>query len=128
MLLPGCQLLCLLINKKRENAFDERGVFMSQAHFQTTLFQEIIQGIATSCEGYLLEGKEMIEAAASIYLGIEKDSKESKTEETKLCSEWTDGEVKYSRISTCERCNHKIVRFIADDVRFCPGCGRRIVE
>ena len=101
---------------------------MSQAHFQTNLFQEIIHGIATSCEGFVLEGKEMIEAAANIYLAIEKEEELTKQEETDVTSEWRDGEVRYSRICTCKRCNHKIVRFIADDLRFCPGCGRKIRE
>lgn len=109
---------------------------MSQAHFQTSLFQEIIQGIATSCEGYLLEGKEMVESAANIYMALSKIADEEKRIEkdsvaagdTKLVTTWQDGQVNYSRISTCTSCNRKIIRFIADDLRFCPGCGRKIVE
>lgn len=101
---------------------------MSQAHFQTNLFQEIIQGIATSCEGYLLEGREMIEAAANIYLALQKTEEVEEKEETDISSEWKDGQLRYSRICTCKRCNHTIVRYIADDVRFCPGCGRKIRE
>ena len=100
---------------------------MSQAHFQTNLFQEIIHGIATSCEGYMLEGKEMIEAAANIYLALLKEDPDA-AGETDIESQWSEGQVKYSRISTCKRCNHKIVRFIADDLRYCPGCGRKIRE
>lgn len=108
---------------------------MSQAHFSTSLFQEIIQGIATSCEGYLLEGKEMVESAANIYMALSKIADEEKRIEseepagdTKLVTTWQDGQVRYSRISTCTSCNRKIIRFIADDLKFCPGCGRKIVE
>lgn len=97
-------------------------------HFQKDLFQEIIQGIAMSCEGYLLEGKEIVEAAASIYLSLQQNQASAEAEETQLVTEWKDGQAKYSRISTCKRCNHKFVRFIADNVKNCPGCGRRIVE
>ena len=101
---------------------------MDQVHFQTNLFQEIIHGIATSCEGYMLEGKEMIEAAANIYLSISKASEQQAKEETEITSEWTDGQMRYSRISTCKKCERKIVRYIADDLRYCPGCGRKIRE
>lgn len=101
---------------------------MDQVHFQTNLFQEIIHGIATSCEGYMLEGKEMIEAAANIYLSLEKSSEQQAKEETDIISEWKDGQFRYSRICTCKKCDQKIVRYIADGLKYCPGCGRKIRE
>lgn len=100
---------------------------MSQMHFQKELFQEIIQGIATSCEGYLLEGKEMIESAANIYLSLQKDGASAAAEECSFLTESFEAKsFVYTRISTCSSCGHKTVRYMADNVKFCQGCGRRV--
>ena len=101
---------------------------VNQEHFQKILFQEIIHGIATSCEGYMLEGKEMIEAAANIYLNLIRQDEQLAKEETELISEWKTGEFIYTRISKCKKCDHTFARYVADNVQFCPGCGRRIME
>ena len=102
---------------------------MSQMHFQKELFQEIIQGIATSCEGYLLDGKEMIESAANIYLSMQHSEASAAAEETSFYTEPCEAKTcMYSRISVCKVCGHKTIRFVADGVKYCQGCGRRVME
>lgn len=98
-------------------------------HFQTDLFHEIIQGIALSCEGFLLEGKEMVEAAAKIYLAMQQAEVSAAAEETKITTEVFEPKTfRYSRLSTCKKCDTTFVRYIADDVKYCPGCGRKICD
>ena len=97
-------------------------------HFQTPLFQEIIHGIATSCEGYLLEATDMIKAAAEIYVSLHKAEEEAEKGETEVDTEWTEGECKYKRISECRNCKQRMIRFPADGVQFCSGCGKKIIQ
>lgn len=100
---------------------------MSQEHFQTELFHEIIQGIATSCESYLLEGKEMIDAAAKIYLAMQQKEVTKAVDETKLFTEVFEQKTfRYSRMATCKKCGYKFIRFVADGIEYCSGCGRKI--
>lgn len=97
---------------------------MSLEHFQKTLFQEIIQGIALSCEGYLLEGKEMVDAAARIYLEI---TKEKETEETTLIGEWVEQrEVTFRKLVTCTKCGKARAKFVGEELNYCQFCGRKI--
>ena len=102
---------------------------MSQMHFQKELFQEIIQGIATSCEGYLLDGKEMIESAAKIYLSMQQSAENMPAEETSFLTECFEPQLfRYTKKSTCSACGHVSIRYLADGIKFCQGCGRRVKD
>ena len=100
---------------------------MNQVHFQSNLFQEIVQGIALSCEGHLFEQADLLRAAAEIYGTMHKLEEKAEKEETTIHTDWISGEAHYNRISECNTCNERFIRYPADGIKFCPMCGRRIV-
>ena len=99
---------------------------MSLEHFQSTLFQEIVHGIATSCEGYLLDAGEMIDSATKIYLAL---ARAQAVEETRLQAEWIDQrEVSFRKLVTCEKCGKMKAKFVGEEINFCQFCGRKVLN
>jgi hypothetical protein len=108
---------------------------MSQVHFQTELFSEIIGGLSKSFEDFSIGAELLIKAATDIYINSAKtstDAAESAEQSSEILQ--TDffvkshemREVHCMGIIECKSCGYEHGKFIGEKMNFCPGCGKAI--
>jgi len=112
---------------KRENAIDERRFIMSQVHFQSELYSEIIKGLVESFKDFKVEAGQLIKAATEIYISSAPNEVEN------IAAGETDFNVELNRKSViclgileCKSCGFRHGKFVGEQIRFCPGCGKAV--
>lgn len=103
---------------------------MIQEHFQTDYFKEILDGLVDSFKGLTVEANQLIAAATEIYINQAKTSTIEKIEEETEFFQHPNSAATVTSIGVieCKKCGHKMGKFIAMDLNYCPGCGRVVKE
>lgn len=111
---------------------------MSQVHFQTELFSEIMKGLLESFNGLSIQAELLIKAATDIYINSATSKNLDAAAETNALPpeerKQTDyfvkshepKEVHCMGIIECKSCGYEHGKFIGEKMNFCPGCGKAI--
>lgn len=106
---------------------------MDQGHFQTVFFKEILDGLVESFAGLTIEANQLIAAATEIYINQANNANNAAVEKMEEETEFfqhpnSEKLVKSFGVIECKKCGHKMGKFIAMDLNYCPGCGRVVKE
>ena len=110
---------------------------MSQVHFQTELFSEIMKGLSESFNGFSIQAEFLIKAATDIYINsasmksnVAAAEENEKPEEQKQTEYFVKShepkEVHCMGVIECIKCGYTHGKFIGEKMNFCPGCGKAI--
>ena len=104
---------------------------MSQVHFQTELFSEIMGGLSKSFEGFSIGAELLIKAATDIYINSAKvPTSAAESAEVNQTDFFVKShemkQVHCMGVVECKSCGYEHGKFIGEKMNFCPGCGKAI--